>query len=329
MDDNVRAYFGRVPFSQAFCSAYMKWIYFPFFDHHIANSEYTADELRSATQGQLVTRGTWIRPMGVDLRHLSPTRRSAQRRRRLLENFSAAEDAVLLLYAGRLVPEKNLPLLFEVLKRLANDDSRDYRLLVVGDGIQRELWGRKCERTVPGRAFFFGHIGDQNVLADLYANSDIFVHPNPREPFGIAPLEAMTSGLPLVAPNSGGITSYANADNAWLVNADVDSFAAAVKAVAANPVLAAERARRALATAHHYCWESTAASFFELYKALKRHHDGTGPFPPPAFSSTPASAFQAGLMRGSAYLAKSAFQLCSTAFGMTGGGGLRRVLGWR
>jgi len=42
MDDNFRTYLGCVPFARAFCAAYMKWIYFPFFDHHIANSEYTA-----------------------------------------------------------------------------------------------------------------------------------------------------------------------------------------------------------------------------------------------------------------------------------------------
>ena len=52
MDDNVRAYFGSIPFVQPFSSAYMKWVYFPFFDHHIANSEYTAGELRAVANGR-------------------------------------------------------------------------------------------------------------------------------------------------------------------------------------------------------------------------------------------------------------------------------------
>jgi len=51
MDDNFHTYIGRVPLSQAFCAAYVKWVYFPFFDHHIANSSYTAEELRTASQG--------------------------------------------------------------------------------------------------------------------------------------------------------------------------------------------------------------------------------------------------------------------------------------
>ena len=66
---------------------------------------------------------------------------------------------------------------------------------------------------------FCGHV-DARALARLYASCDVFVHPNPREPFGIGPLEAMASGVPLVLPAAGGVLSYANADNAWLARAD-------------------------------------------------------------------------------------------------------------
>jgi alpha-1,6-mannosyltransferase len=311
MDDNVRAYFGAVPLAQVFCSTYMKWLYFPFFDHHIANSEYTAAELRSAARGQLVSRGTWIRPMGVDLGHLSPNRRRPELRRRLLQNFGADEDAILLLYAGRLVPEKNLALLFDVLARLAQDGARDYRLLVVGGGIERDRWESKCTHELPGRALFFGHIRDKNVLADLYANADVFVHPNPREPFGIAPLEAMASGVPLVAPNLGGVVSYANMENAWTVDPDVESFAAAVREASSNRILAAEKTGRAIATAQHYRWETVAPSFLDLYEELHQLSPGNGQSSEPAFSSIQARGFQAALMRGVALAARASFRLWS------------------
>lgn len=316
MDDNLRAYCGKVPFGRTFCSIYMKWLYFPFFDHHIANSEYTAAELRSAARGQLVPRGTWIRPMGVDLRHLSAQRRRPDLRLRLLQNLGAAEDATLLLYAGRLVPEKNLPLLFDLLAHLAKDGQRDYRLVVVGDGIERNSWERKCARDMPGRTLFFGHIQDKNVLADIYANSDIFIHPNPREPFGIAPLEAMASGLPLVAPNAGGVTSYANTENAWIVNADAESFATAVKEAATDRKLTVEKAERGLATAHEFRWEVVAPSFFELYEDLIRSQTTVNSasaeaLPPASFCSTPAKGLQAALMRGAAQVARASFQTWS------------------
>jgi len=212
MDDNFRSYLGRLPLARAFCAAYMKWLYFPFFDHHIANSAYTAEELRAASKEQEITRHVWVRPMGVALGDLSPARRSHEGRRALLQKCGAETDCVLLVYAGRLAPEKNLRLLFDLLVRLAGNAKNKYRLLVAGDGIERTRWEEFCKKRVPGRALFLGHIKDRSEYADLLANADAFVHPNPDEPFGIAPLEAMASGLPLVAPNRGGVTSYASLD---------------------------------------------------------------------------------------------------------------------
>jgi len=316
MDDNFRSYIGEIPLIlKTFCSLYMKWLYFPFFDHHIANSDYTAEELRTAAQGHLVPRGTWVRPMGIDLGQLSPNRRSLEIRKHLLRQCGGSDDSVLLLYAGRLVPEKNLPLLFELLRRLSQEQTHDFRLVVAGDGIDRERWEKQCNEWTPGRASFLGHVKDRNALADLYANADVFIHPNPHEPFGIGPLEAMASGLPLVGPNDGGVTSFANARNAWTVDATVESFAAAVKDVAENEPLRNQKTALALETAQQYCWKKVAASFLDLYSALCRpaepRHDVA---PAPAFYSTPAARWQAIAFRGVSMAAERLFTAAS-AFG--------------
>jgi glycosyltransferase involved in cell wall biosynthesis len=315
MDDNFRTYVGRVPFSRAICAAYMKWIYFPFFDHHIANSEYTAEELRAASQGQLVDRHIWIGPMGVDLERFSPQRRSNERRRQLLRRVGGHRGTVLLLYAGRLAPEKNLSLLFELVRCLAADPTRDYRLLVAGDGIDRAHWEGYCGKHAAGRVAFLGHIKSPNDLADLFANADLFVHPNPREPFGIAPLEAMASGLPLVAPNCGGIRSYASAENAWLAPANVEGFIAAINHLLANESKRNRRARNALETAADYRWDRVASSFLDLYAELAapRAHRSAG-LPAPAFSSTPPKGFKLALSRGVSRGAEKAFRLASAFF---------------
>jgi alpha-1,6-mannosyltransferase len=291
----------------------MKWIYFPFFDHHIANSEYTAAELRQASDGHAVPRGTWIRPMGVELGHLSPGLRSPEMRQRLLRDFGAGFDAnaVLLLYVGRLVPEKNLPLLFDGMERLCQDSQRDFRLLVVGDGMERARWEQECGRKLPGRVRFAGHIGDPGVLAGLYANADLFVHPNPREPFGIAPLEAMASGLPLVVPNRGGVTAYANEQNAWTADANVDGFCAAILAAVENDSLRRQKMERALETARQYGWDRVAASFFELYEELHESMQGSAAQLAPAFSSSPASRLQKLLIDSVSKSAGSIFSLLS------------------
>jgi len=315
MDDNFRTYVGPVPFARAFCAAYMKWIYFPFFDHHIANSEYTAEELRAAAQGHVVDRNIWIEPMGVDLEHFSPDRRSPEGRQRLLHDVRGNRDSVLLLYAGRLAPEKHLSVLFELVARLTADAKRDYRLLVAGDGIERARWEAFCEKHAPGRVAFLGHIKSPGELAGIFANADVFVHPNPHEPFGIAPLEAMASGLPLVAPNSGGVTSYANAENAWLAPATIESFAAAIDELLANKPERNRRAQNAVRTAANYRWDRVASSFLDLYAQLAEAGIGQSvALPPPAFSSTQPTDFQRAISNGVSRSAERVFQLASALF---------------
>ncbi len=259
MDENFAAYMARGPWGQSFCERYMKWLYFPMFDHHIAVSEHVASELIRASRGHKVRRGIWIAPMGVDCERFTPKRRSSAVRRRLFDLAEGAEDCKILLYVGRLAPEKNLSLLIETMARL---NPARYCLAIVGAGIMRKPMGRECAARGLRNVVFHGHVADRDALADWYANADIFLHPNPREPFGIAPLEAMASGLALVAPNTGGVTSYANASNAWLADPVPDAFAETVAAVTRSKAAAARE------TAEHYAWPNIAAHCLRLYRQL-------------------------------------------------------------
>jgi hypothetical protein len=75
MDDNAVAYVTGGEAGQRFCRWYMKWVYFPMFDHHITVSEYTAAELIRASRGHKVRRGIWVAPMGVDCERFTPRRK--------------------------------------------------------------------------------------------------------------------------------------------------------------------------------------------------------------------------------------------------------------
>lgn len=313
MDDNFRTYIGRLPLSGSFCRAYVKWLYFSFFNHHIANSDYTAGELRDASSGHAVARRIWIRPMGVDLGHFSPSRKTPDARRRLLAELKANEESAILVYAGRLVPEKHLSLLFEAFDYLVRKTNRDYRLVIAGDGIERPHWEAFCASRTPGRAVFLGHIKGPENLAELLANADAFVHPNPHEPFGIAPLEAMASGLPLVAPDRGGVATYANSENAWIAAPYRESFAAAIEALFGDPIEAARRARNALRTAAEFGWEKAATAYLDLYAELHRAAITQGDvLDQPSFSSTPATGMRLALSRSVGQMAKAIFRLASS-----------------
>jgi alpha-1,6-mannosyltransferase len=202
--------------------------------------------------------------MGVDVDDFDTARRSERGRRNLIAETGGDERTKFLLYAGRLSPEKNLPLLIEMIGRLEGD----FRLVVAGDGPLAGWLENEAKVRAPGRVRLLGHIGDRAKLLELYADCDAFIHPNPREPFGIAPLEAMAAGLPLVSPNAGGVLSYADETNAWLAEPNGESFAAAARAVINDPATRKDKLARARWTARQYQWRVVTDSFFQLYDEL-------------------------------------------------------------
>lgn len=275
MDDNVSAFFTTGSLGRRFSNWYMRTIYGPRFDCHISNSHYTAGELTEALAGR-PDLPVHVCAMGTDCENFGPHYRDCAKRDALLAAFRGADGigahTKLLLYAGRISPEKNVSLLFEMMGRLAIDTRFDYRLIVAGAGKLADWFEKESELRAPGRVHLLGHVGDRGRLAEIFANCDAMIHPNPREPFGIAPLEAMASGLPVVAPVSGGVLSYANGHNAWLAEPDGESFARAVRRVFANESARQSTVDLAMETARQFAWGPATSRFFDLYDNLCARH---------------------------------------------------------
>ena len=181
MDENIAAYLSKSRLLKRLCCPYMKWFYFPLADHHIAVTGHTATELRDVSQGHKVRRGVWVAPMGVDVETFSPKRRADDIRAALRREAGPDSDTILVLYAGRLGPEKNLDLLIDMMRELASSGRRYFHLLIAGDGPAHPRLEDAAASACPGRVQFLGNVSERR-LADLYANCDVFVHPNPREP---------------------------------------------------------------------------------------------------------------------------------------------------
>jgi hypothetical protein len=138
MDDNLRAYLGWNKLVPRLVGFYMKWLYFSMCDHHIANSRYTAEELRTASIGHPIQRSVWVRPMGVDFRELSPTHRSSLARHNLLRRVKCFRRSDPAPVRGTPGSGKNLALLLEALGQLQAERWKDWRLIFVGDSVERE-----------------------------------------------------------------------------------------------------------------------------------------------------------------------------------------------
>ena len=143
----------------------------------------------------------------------------------------------------------------------------DYRLLVAGAGPSEVWLKEQIKGDLKNKIILLGHL-DKELLADYYANADVFVHPNPKEPFGIAPLEAMASGVPVVAPNSGGILSYATDENLWMREPTGENFAAAIREIIENPDNTKSKIKNALETARNNTREISTDRLLATYDKM-------------------------------------------------------------
>ena len=129
-------------------------------------------------------------PRGVDTENFSPLKRDES----LRQSWGAAADTQVLLSVGRLAVEKNLDIVVRCFKSL-QAKGLSVKLVIVGDGPMRHA----LERSVP-EAIFAGTRTGQD-LAQHYASADVFIFPSLTETFGNVTIEAMASGLAVVAYN--------------------------------------------------------------------------------------------------------------------------------
>jgi len=125
---------------------------------------------------------------GADISRFSPQHRSSALRTQL----GVRECAPLVLHVGRLAAEKNLDLLFAGFSAI-RAVRPEARLVIVGDGPERT----RLERRHSGHVFTGIRTGEE--LARLYASADLFLYPSLTETYGNVTVEAMASGLAVLA----------------------------------------------------------------------------------------------------------------------------------
>lgn len=128
---------------------------------------------------------------GVDAEQFHPKRSSTDMRKRL---SGGHEEKILLLYVGRLAAEKEIEKIRGVLV-----ESDCFCLAIVGDGPYRT----QLEKYFSGTQTVFTGFMYGNELASAFASADVFVFPSTTETLGLVIMEAMASGLPVVAAESG------------------------------------------------------------------------------------------------------------------------------
>ena len=206
-------------------------------------------------------------PLGVDLDRFRPLGRDDARRQ-----LAIGDDEHIVLFVGRIEPLKGVDILIKAAAMLESDVECSV-MIVGGDESSHQQVAQLQELAREGgieeRVAFVGAV-DHDKLPLYYSASDLCVVPSHYESFGLVAVEAMASGLPVVASRVGGLSgTVRDGETGYLIPwLCPEPFAERIELLLANEPLRrnlGEAAREAVA---RYRWENVAGAMLDLYNEL-------------------------------------------------------------
>jgi glycosyltransferase involved in cell wall biosynthesis len=208
----------------------------------------------------------------VDIRSIRAGIQPANR-----NEFGYDDNHVVLIYVGRLGPEKNIPFLLRSVAG-ASQAYENIRLLIVGDGPEKqELMELVNQLNISSVVHFTGMVPYEKVHCYL-SMADIFVTASVTEVHPLSVIEAMAVGLPVVGIHSPGISdSIEDGVTGYLVREeDLAAYTAKLVKLISQPEQRRVMGKNAQAAAENFAIENTCERMIELYqmviqkKAMKR-----------------------------------------------------------
>ena len=189
---------------------------------------------------------------GVDTQLFNPSKRDLS----LRKNWGLAEDALAVIYVGRLAAEKNIDLVLRAYQAI-HEKVPNSQLIIVGDGPLRDHIKDQCKS-----AYFAGMRSGEDLAAH-YASADLFLFPSKTETFGNVTTEALASGLCVVAYDYAAAADIIkNNLNGVTVKLDNESaFIAEATELAMNPKKLAEVRANAFESIANLDWDKIHESF--------------------------------------------------------------------
>jgi glycosyltransferase involved in cell wall biosynthesis len=180
--------------------------------------------------------------------------------------FAGSDRYVLAL--GTIEPRKDFPLLVDAFDMLAGDDS-DVRLVIAG----QDGWGTDKFEAALARATHRDRIVrpgfvDDHTRADLLAGARVFAYPSRYEGFGLAPLEAMAAGTPVVATRTGALPEVLSDAAVFVEPGDSGALTEALHALLADTADRDELVAKGRNRAALYSWDACADGVVRLYGHL-------------------------------------------------------------
>jgi phosphatidylinositol alpha 1,6-mannosyltransferase len=224
-------------------------------DAILAPAESTAAVLRAQRMNGNIH--MWSR--GVDRQQFNPERRDMEWRRKI----GIEDNELAVIFLGRLVLEKGLDVFAAAIEELRSRGV-PHHPLVIGEGPAKGWF----EQNMPSGIFVGQQVGAD--LGRALASGDVFLNPSVTEAFGNVTLEAMASGLPVVAATATGTTSLVrDGETGVLVEPrDVSGFADALEAYSRKPDLRRRHGDAGLAYASTRDWDQINSAVLDVYERV-------------------------------------------------------------
>jgi D-inositol-3-phosphate glycosyltransferase len=205
-------------------------------------------------------------PLGVDLDRFRPTAKN------LAREALGLKDERIVLFVGRIEPLKGVDILIDAAALL--DSDVDCSVLIVGGDESSEAQVQKLQdlardRGIGHRVAFVGAV-DHEQLPLYYNAADVCVVPSHYESFGLVAIEAMASGVPVVASRVGGLTgTVKDGETGYLIPwLCPEPFAERIELLLDNEPLRQSLGEAAREAVGRYRWENVAGAVLDVYNDL-------------------------------------------------------------
>ncbi|HUX33623.1 MAG TPA: glycosyltransferase family 1 protein [Gemmatimonadaceae bacterium] len=200
---------------------------------------------------------------GVDVDAFTPRRRSLA----LRDTIGVGPDAFTFLYVGRLAAEKSVDRVIAAYRLVAQRmPPGAVRLVIAGAGPRETV----LRAEAPASVVFLGHLDREVMLPQLYASADAFVFASETETLGLVVLEAMASGLPVVAVPAGGVAEHLRdgVNGLAVRSGDRDAMAGAMARLVVDHALRHHLSSGARAMARTLSWGAELDRLDVSYRAV-------------------------------------------------------------
>ncbi|MFC4022194.1 glycosyltransferase family 4 protein [Oceanobacillus longus] len=189
--------------------------------------------------------------------------------KRIIRNKYQIKQKYILLFVGRISPEKDVMLIPEINQMLDEKQRNDIHWLFVGDGpLKNDL-----EKNASSNMTFTGFLAGKD-LTQIYASSDLFVFPSATETFGNVVLESLACGTPVIGVNAGGVrTIMHNVTGILCKEKNTGEFVKAITTVSLDKEKREMMSFQGSKYALSQTWDSVFANLLKEYEELLSSYD--------------------------------------------------------